>query len=59
MGLSEVPEIVVYNKADALEPDMRCEFENLEEGVLVSGQTKEGLAELIEEIKRQLVNLGR
>src|SRR5690606_41730482 len=54
-GAREVPELIVFNKADLIDADRRILLRGLEpDSVFVSARTGEGVEELLEEIGRRL-----
>ncbi|AYF96804.1 GTPase HflX [Protaetiibacter intestinalis] len=54
-GAREVPELVVFTKADLVDPDRRILLRGLEpDSVFVSARTGEGVEELLEEVGRRL-----
>ncbi|NUW40375.1 GTPase HflX [Nonomuraea rhodomycinica] len=57
-GASELPEIVVINKADAADPDVLDRISRRErDSIVVSARTGAGIAELMELIERRLPRL--
>lgn len=57
IGVSQVPELLVFNKADAVDPSTIARLQNLHpEGVPVSALTGTGIDRLLESISERLIS---
>lgn len=54
LSLAEIPEIIVFNKCDNVEPFEATALSRKQKAIPVSAAQKTGLPELIQEIARQL-----